>query len=94
MTGVGAVFNAAKVKRGATVAVIGCGGIGLSAVNGAALAGADAGTRHKENRPSAVSPDGRLGDLARHGRARPSHDGALRNPRVEPAGGEDFPRLA
>jgi S-(hydroxymethyl)glutathione dehydrogenase / alcohol dehydrogenase len=35
------VFNAAKVEPGATVAVIGCGGIGLSAVNGAALAGAE-----------------------------------------------------
>jgi S-(hydroxymethyl)glutathione dehydrogenase/alcohol dehydrogenase len=41
MTGVGAVFNAAKVEPGATVAVIGCGGVGLSAVNGAALAGAE-----------------------------------------------------
>lgn len=40
MTGVGAVFNAAKVEPGSTVAVIGCGGIGLSTVNGAALAGA------------------------------------------------------
>jgi S-(hydroxymethyl)glutathione dehydrogenase/alcohol dehydrogenase len=40
MTGVGAVFNAAKVEPGATVAVIGCGGVGMSAVNGAALAGA------------------------------------------------------
>jgi S-(hydroxymethyl)glutathione dehydrogenase/alcohol dehydrogenase len=40
MTGVGAVFNAAKVEPGTTVAVIGCGGVGLSAVNGAALAGA------------------------------------------------------
>lgn len=40
MTGVGAVFNAAKVEPGSTVAVIGCGGVGLSAVNGAALAGA------------------------------------------------------
>ncbi len=40
MTGVGAVFNTAKVEPGSTVAVIGCGGIGLSAVNGAALAGA------------------------------------------------------
>jgi len=39
-TGVGAVFNAAKVEPGSTVAVIGCGGVGLSAVNGAALAGA------------------------------------------------------
>jgi S-(hydroxymethyl)glutathione dehydrogenase / alcohol dehydrogenase len=41
MTGVGAVFHAAKVEPGATVVVIGCGGIGLSAVNGAALAGAE-----------------------------------------------------
>lgn len=41
MTGVGAVFHAAKVEPGSTVAVLGCGGIGLSAVNGAALAGAE-----------------------------------------------------
>ena len=41
MTGVGAVFNAAKVEPGSMVAVIGCGGVGLSAVNGAALAGAE-----------------------------------------------------
>jgi len=41
MTGVGAVFNSAKVEPGSTVAVIGCGGVGLSAVNGAALAGAE-----------------------------------------------------
>jgi S-(hydroxymethyl)glutathione dehydrogenase/alcohol dehydrogenase len=40
MTGVGAAFNAAKVEPGSTVAVIGCGGVGLSAVNGCALAGA------------------------------------------------------
>lgn len=40
VTGVGAVFNAARVEAGGTVAVIGCGGIGLSAVNGAAVAGA------------------------------------------------------
>ena len=40
ITGTGAVFNTARVRPGDTVAVIGCGGIGLSAVNGAALAGA------------------------------------------------------
>ena len=40
ITGAGAVFNSAKVEVGADVAVIGCGGVGLSAVNGAALAGA------------------------------------------------------
>ncbi len=39
-TGFGAVINTAKVEVGSTVAVIGCGGIGLSAINGAAIAGA------------------------------------------------------
>lgn len=39
-TGIGAVIHTAAVEPGATVAVIGCGGIGLSAINGAALAGA------------------------------------------------------
>jgi S-(hydroxymethyl)glutathione dehydrogenase/alcohol dehydrogenase len=39
-TGVGAVIHTAKVEPGATVAVIGCGGVGLSCVNGAAIAGA------------------------------------------------------
>ncbi len=39
-TGVGAVHNTAKVELGSTVAVIGCGGVGLSCINGAAIAGA------------------------------------------------------
>ena len=40
MTGFGAVVHTAKVEPGSTVAVVGCGGIGLAAVNGAAIAGA------------------------------------------------------
>ncbi|XOV90398.1 MAG: Zn-dependent alcohol dehydrogenase [Pseudomonadota bacterium] len=39
-TGVGAVFHTAKVEPGSKVAVIGCGGVGLAAINGAAIAGA------------------------------------------------------
>jgi len=39
-TGLGAVFNRARVPAGSTVAVIGCGGIGLSVVQGARIAGA------------------------------------------------------
>ncbi len=39
-TGIGAVLNTAKVAAGATVAVFGLGGIGLSVVQGAVLAGA------------------------------------------------------
>ena len=40
VTGAGAVINTAKTRVGDTVAVIGCGGVGLSAIQGAALAGA------------------------------------------------------
>ena len=39
-TGIGAVIHRAKVTPGSTVMVIGCGGIGMNAVQGAALAGA------------------------------------------------------
>ncbi len=39
-TGLGAVMNTARIEAGSTVAVIGCGGIGLNAVQGALLAGA------------------------------------------------------
>jgi Zn-dependent alcohol dehydrogenase len=41
LTGVGAVLSTARVRPGQSVAVIGCGGVGLSVVQGAAIAGAD-----------------------------------------------------
>lgn len=40
ITGVGAVINTAKVKPGSSVAVVGIGGVGLNAVQGAVLANA------------------------------------------------------
>lgn len=40
-TGMGAVLNTAKVEKGDNVAVFGLGGIGLSAIIGARMAGAD-----------------------------------------------------
>lgn len=40
MAGFGAAINTADVRRGETVAVWGCGGVGNAAINGAALAGA------------------------------------------------------
>jgi Zn-dependent alcohol dehydrogenase len=40
ITGVGAVINTAQVEPGSSVVVIGTGGVGLNAVQGAALAGA------------------------------------------------------
>lgn len=39
-TGAGAIFNAAKLVPGETVAVIGCGGVGLATINAAKIAGA------------------------------------------------------
>ena len=38
--GLGAVFNVARVQPGETVAVIGCGGVGLNVIQGARIAGA------------------------------------------------------
>jgi len=40
-TGLGAVFRTARVEPGDTVAVIGCGGIGLNCIQGARIAGAN-----------------------------------------------------
>jgi S-(hydroxymethyl)glutathione dehydrogenase/alcohol dehydrogenase len=40
-TGIGAVHNAAKVKKGDTVAVFGLGGIGLNVIQGLKMVGAD-----------------------------------------------------
>ncbi len=40
MAGIGAAINTGEVKRGESVAVIGCGGVGTAAIAGAALAGA------------------------------------------------------
>ena len=40
MAGLGAAINTGGVKRGDSVAVIGCGGVGVAAIAGAALAGA------------------------------------------------------
>lgn len=41
MTGVGAVLNVARVQPGESVVVIGCGAVGLNAVQGAVLSGAE-----------------------------------------------------
>lgn len=57
LTGVGAVLQRAKVPVGATVAVIGVGGIGLNVIQGARLAGA--------SRILAIDTNPRKGQLAR-----------------------------
>lgn len=40
ITGTGAVFRSAQVMPGSSVAVVGCGGVGLATINGAKIAGA------------------------------------------------------
>jgi S-(hydroxymethyl)glutathione dehydrogenase/alcohol dehydrogenase len=40
ITGAGSIFNDSRLRAGETVAVIGCGGIGLAAINAAKIAGA------------------------------------------------------
>lgn len=56
-TGAGAVWNAANVTPGETVAVVGCGGVGLAVVNAAKIAGA--------GRIIAVDPVAEKRELAR-----------------------------
>lgn len=56
-TGVGAVRNTARVYPGQSVAVLGCGAVGLSVVQGARLAGASTIV--------AVDPSGEKRDVAR-----------------------------
>lgn len=55
MTGVGSVINSARVQPGDSVAVLGCGGVGLSVIQGARIAGA----------ARIVAVDRRAGSLAR-----------------------------
>src|SRR5690606_20495792 len=40
LTGVGAALNTASIREGDTVAVVGCGGVGLNVIQGAKIAGA------------------------------------------------------
>jgi S-(hydroxymethyl)glutathione dehydrogenase / alcohol dehydrogenase len=42
LTGVGAALNTASIREGDTVAVVGCGGVGLNVIQGARIAGAGA----------------------------------------------------
>lgn len=57
LTGLGSVFNRAHVEPGASVAVIGCGGIGLNVIQAAKFAGATT--------VIGIDPQGSKRDLAR-----------------------------
>ena len=65
ITGVGAVLNTAKVDPASTVVVLGCGGVGLNVIQGAALA--------KASTIVAVDPQAAKLDLAIHLGATHAH---------------------
>ncbi|SDS93817.1 S-(hydroxymethyl)glutathione dehydrogenase / alcohol dehydrogenase [Friedmanniella luteola] len=75
--GVGAVRNTARVEPGSSVVVLGCGGVGLSVVQGARLAGAgrvvavDLRPGQDRARPHAGRHRRRGRGGRRHGRGRP-----------------------
>ena len=41
LTGAGAALNTAQIRQGDTVAIVGCGGVGLNVIQGARIAGAE-----------------------------------------------------
>lgn len=75
MTGVGAVFNTAKVRPGDSVAVVGCGGVGLNVIQGAVIAGA--------TKIIAIDIDDRALALARELGATHTVNSAAGNPAAE-----------
>jgi len=77
-TGLGAALNTAKVEEGDIVAVIGCGGVGLSAIQGARIAGAA--------RIIAVDPLASRLDLARRLGATDVVDATHTDPLAEVSG--------
>jgi len=82
-TGVGAAVNTADVEVGSSVVVFGCGGVGISAIQGARLCGA-AEIIGVDTVPEKLEDAKRFG--ATHG-AHPDDLGALR---AEVTGGEGF----
>ena len=87
LTGVGAVVNTAQVRAGASVAVIGLGGVGL-----AALIGAHGGGRPANHRRRSVGRQAGAGAgpwRHAHGQRRPGAD-ALEHIRELSSGGVEF----
>ena len=87
LTGWGAVTRIAGVEKGASVAVWGCGGVGLSTIQAARLAGADAIVA-VDTRPEKLELAERVGATATV-EARPSADTG-RRVRHATKGGADY----
>ena len=86
-TGVGAVLNTAKVEPGATVLVLGLGGIGLSVVQGARVAGA---ARIIASDPLDCASRGGAASMGATDRARPDADDVLAATRDLTGVGADY----
>ncbi|HET6774057.1 MAG TPA: Zn-dependent alcohol dehydrogenase [Acidimicrobiales bacterium] len=83
MTGVGAALNTAKVTPGSSVVVFGCGGVGISAIQGARVAGA----------AEIVAVDvveAKLADAQRFGATHAVTPGELAGARASITGGDGF----
>jgi S-(hydroxymethyl)glutathione dehydrogenase / alcohol dehydrogenase len=87
LTGWGAVTRTARMERGARVAVIGCGGVGLSVIQAARIAGAETIVA-VDTRPDKLELAQRLGATATV-EARPTADTARRI-RHATGGGVDY----
>ena len=83
--GLGAVFRTARVEPGSTVAVIGTGGVGMAAIQGARLAGASRSSPSTSSTTSCEKADG----SARPNRQRRSVD-AVAAVREITGGGVDY----
>ena len=82
-TGVGAAVNTAKVAVGSSVVVFGCGGVGISAIQGARLCGA------AEIVGVDTVPE-KLDDARRFGATHAVHPDDLPGARADITGGEGF----
>ncbi|MHB1503701.1 MAG: Zn-dependent alcohol dehydrogenase [Acidimicrobiales bacterium] len=82
-TGVGAAINTAKVVPGSSVAVIGCGGVGIAAIQGAKIAGA-------AEIVGVDTVDSKLDDAKRFGATHAVTPDRLDAASMEITGGEGF----
>ena len=83
MTGVGAAINTAKVTPGSSVVVFGCGGVGISCIMGAKVAGASAIVAVDLN-------DGKLEDAKRFGATHSCKPDELDSLKASITGGDGF----
>lgn len=83
MTGVGAALNTAKVTPGSSVVVFGCGGVGISAIQGARVAGAS-------DIVAVDLVDSKLEDAVRFGATRAVKPDELESAKGEITGGDGF----